>query len=128
MAAVPYRRTFARLLTFLRPYRWSLAVSVVLAVGSQAAAVAIAWLTGDALEHVLTATVVTPFIVVLAYRYSHVAHPVLRDIQQRLPDVATVAEENIVRVHVVKSFAQEHNESVKFEERSERVFDQSVRA
>src|ERR671925_99655 len=26
----------------------------------------------------LAATVVTPFIVVLAYRYSHVAHPVLR--------------------------------------------------
>src|SRR5919109_3939413 len=209
MAAVPYRRTFVRLLTFLRPYRWSLAVSVVLAVGSQAAAVAIAWLTGDALEHVLTsshrralwmlvaavlavglarallmlgrrlisgrqalgvefdmrnalyaklvrlsfgfydrhqtgqlmsratvdlqavrfflgyglifffqhvltivgvtavmfvvnwrlalaATVVTPFIVVLAYRYSHVAHPVLRDVQQRMGEVATVAEENIV--------------------------------
>jgi ABC-type multidrug transport system fused ATPase/permease subunit len=230
-----------RLLAFLNPYRWSLAVSVVLAVGSQAAAVAIAWLTGDALEHALTssdhrtlwmlvaavlavglaralfmlgrrlisgrqalgvefdmrnalyaklvrlsfgfydrhqtgqlmsratvdlqtvrfflgyglifffqhvltvvgvtavmfvvnwrlalaATVVTPFIVVLAYRYSHVAHPVLRDVQQRLADVATVAEENIVGVHVVKSFAQEQNESAKFEERSERVFDQSVRA
>jgi ATP-binding cassette subfamily B protein len=71
---------------------------------------------------------VTPFIVVLAYRYSHVAHPVLRDVQQRLADVATVAEENIVGVHVVKSFAQERNESAKFEERSERVFDQSVRA
>jgi ABC-type multidrug transport system fused ATPase/permease subunit len=239
--AVPYRRTFVRLLTFLRPYRWSLAVSVILAVGSQAAAVGIAWLTGDALEHALTsqdrralwvlvtavlvvglaralfllgrrlisgrqalgvefdmrnalyaklvrlsfgfydrhqtgqlmsratvdlqtvrfflgyglifffqhvltivgvtavmfvvnwrlalaATAVTPLIVVLAYRYSHVAHPVLRDVQQRLADVATVAEENIVGVHVVKSFAQERNETAKFERRSERVFEQSVRA
>jgi ABC-type multidrug transport system fused ATPase/permease subunit len=239
--AVPYRRTFVRLLAFLNPYRWSLAVSVVLAVGSQAAAVAMAWLTGDALEHALTssehrtlwilvaavlavgvaralfmlgrrlisgrqalgvefdmrnalyaklvrlsfgfydrhqtgqlmsratvdlqtvrfflgyglifffqhvltivgvtavmfvvnwrlaiaATAVTPFIIVLAYRYSHVAHPVLRDVQQRLADVATVAEENIVGVHVVKSFAQERNESAKFEERSERVFEQSVQA
>jgi ABC-type multidrug transport system fused ATPase/permease subunit len=239
--AVPYRRTFVRLLAFLRPYRWSLVVSVVLAVGSQAAAVAIAWLTGDALEHALTsndkralwvlvaavlgagllralfmlgrrlisgrqalgvefdmrnalyaklvrlsfgfydrhqtgqlmsratvdlqtvrfflgyglifffqhvltivgvtavmfvvnwrlalaATAMTPFIIVLAYRYSHVAHPVLRDVQQRLADVATVAEENIVGVHVVKSFAQERNESAKFEDRSERVFEQSVRA
>ncbi|MGH3016273.1 MAG: ABC transporter transmembrane domain-containing protein, partial [Gaiellaceae bacterium] len=212
-------RTFVRLLGFLRPYRWSLAVSVVLAVGSQAAAVTIAFLTGDALQgaveaeelselwtialavllvglaralfmvgrrlisgrqalgveydmrdavyakllrlsfgfydrhqtgqlmsratvdlqavrfflgyglifffqHVLTivgvtialfvldwqlalaATAFTPVLVVLAYRYSRVSHPVLRDVQQRMADVATVAEENIVGVHVVKSFAQ----------------------
>ena len=34
-------RTFVRLLGFLRPYRWSLVVSIVLAVGSQAAAIAL---------------------------------------------------------------------------------------
>jgi ATP-binding cassette subfamily B protein len=34
-------RTFVRLLGFLRPYRWSLLVSVVLAVGAQAAAIAL---------------------------------------------------------------------------------------
>jgi ABC-type multidrug transport system fused ATPase/permease subunit len=241
MAAVPYRRTFFRLLTFLRPYRWSLAVSIVLAVGSQAAAVAIAFLTGSALEgaitgedrdrlwllaalvlavglaralfmmgrrlisgrqalgvefdmrdglyakllrlsfgfydrhqtgqlmsratvdlqsvrfflgyglifffqHVITivgvtvvmfvteprlalaATAVTPFVVVLAYRYSAVSHPVLRDVQQRMADVATVAEENIVGVHVVKSFAQERSELDKFAERSENVFRRSMDA
>jgi ABC-type multidrug transport system fused ATPase/permease subunit len=241
MAAVPYRRTFVRLLTFLRPYRWSLLVSIVLAVGSQAAAVAIAFLTGSALEraitggdrsrlwlfaglvlavglaralfmmgrrlisgrqalgvefdlrnglyakllrlsfgfydrhqtgqlmsratvdlqsvrfflgyglifffqHVITivgvtvvmfvtepklalaATAVTPFIVVLAYRYSTVSHPVLRDVQQRMADVATVAEENIVGVHVVKSFAQERSELEKFSTRSESVFRRSVDA
>src|SRR5918999_3274242 len=50
MAGVPYRRTFVRLLAFLRPYKWSLGVSIVLAVGSQAAAVAIAFLTGNALD------------------------------------------------------------------------------
>jgi ABC-type multidrug transport system fused ATPase/permease subunit len=241
MAAVPYRRTFVRLLAFLRPYRWSLVVSIVLAVGSQAAAVAIAFLTGSALEqaitggdrsrlwliaglvvavglaralfmmgrrlisgrqalgvefdmrnslyakllrlsfgfydrhqtgqlmsratvdlqsvrfflgyglifffqHVITivgvtavmfvtepklalaATAVTPFIVVLAYRYSVVSHPVLRDVQQRMADVATVAEENIVGVHVVKSFAQERSELEKFSVRSENVFTRSVDA
>src|ERR671922_1736493 len=48
---VPYRRIFWRLLGFLKPYKWSLAVSVVLAVGSQAAAVAMAFLTGGGLEH-----------------------------------------------------------------------------
>jgi ABC-type multidrug transport system fused ATPase/permease subunit len=241
MAVVPYRRTFVRLLTFLRPYRWSLVVSIVLAVGSQAAAVAMAFLVGDGLEHAITggdrgrlwmlaalvlavglarallmmgrrlisgrqalgvefdmrnglyakllrlsfgfydrhqtgqlmsratvdlqsvrfflgyglifffqhvitivgvtavmfvteprlalaATAVTPLIVVLAYRYSTVSHPVLRDVQQRMADVATVAEENIVGVHVVKSFAQEKSELAKFTGRSERVFERSVDA
>jgi ATP-binding cassette subfamily B protein len=45
-----------------------------------------------------------------------------------MADVATVAEENIVGVHVVKSFAQEDAELRKFEVRSEEVFAQSVRA
>ena len=241
MTPVPYRHTFARLLGFLRPYRLSLIVSIVLAVAAQAAAVAMAFLTGDALEHAvqsrdrgalwtivalvlavglarallmmgrrlisgrqalgveydmrdalyakllrlsfgfydrhqtgqlmsratvdlqtvrfflgyglifffqhvltivgvtavmfvvdwrlaLAATAVTPLIVVLAYRYSHVSHPVLREVQQKLADVTTVAEENIVGVHVVKSFAREDGEAGKFAQRSERVFEQSVQA
>jgi ATP-binding cassette subfamily B protein len=239
--AASYRRTFWRLLGFLRPYKWSLVVSVVLAVGSQAAAVAIAFLTGSGLEeavrsadtrtiwlfalailsiglvrsllmmgrrlisgrqalavefdmrnglyaklqrlsfgfydrhqtgqlmsratvdlqsvrfflgyglifffqHVLTivgvttvmfvldwrlalaATAITPLIVLVAYRYSSIAHPVLRDVQQKMADVATVAEETIVGVHVVKSFAQEPTEAAKFADRSEAVFGRSVDA
>jgi ABC-type multidrug transport system fused ATPase/permease subunit len=70
----------------------------------------------------------TPILVGLAYRYSHVSHPILRDVQQKMADVATVAEENIVGVHVVKSFAQEPAEQRKFERRSEAVFGQSVHA
>jgi ABC-type multidrug transport system fused ATPase/permease subunit len=242
MAAVPYRRTFVRLLGFLRPYRVGLLVSILLAVGSQAAQIALVWVTGRdvidgaLLQHdphrlwiavgeivalglargafmagrrllsgrqaldvemdmrsglyshlvrlsfgfydrhqtgqlmsrasvdlqgvrfflgyglifffqnVLTVVsvsvvlffvqwrlalivlAVTPALVALAYRYSHVAHPTLRDVQQKLADVATVAEENIVGVHVVKAFAQEPAELVKFERRSEAVFDQTVRA
>ena len=237
----PYLRTFVRLLGFLRPYRWSLTVSILLAVASQAAAVAIAFLTGDALEsavdaqsqrqlwvlalaillvgaaravfmagrrlisgrqalgveydlrdeiyakllrlsfgfydrhqtgqlmslatvdlqavrfflgyglifffqHLLTivgvtvvlfivdwklalaATAFTPVLVFLAYRYSQVSHPVLRDVQQRMADVATVAEENIVGVHVVKSFAQEEAEAAKFEERTGSLFRRSLDA
>jgi ABC-type multidrug transport system fused ATPase/permease subunit len=236
-----YRNTFFRLLGFLRQYKWSLAVSVLLAIGSQAAAVAIAFLTGNGLEqalrsaegrtiwvfalailalglvrallmvgrrlisgrqalgvefdmrnglyaklqrlsfgfydrhqtgqlmsratvdlqavrfflgyglifffqHVMTivgvtavmfvvnwrlalaATAITPLIVVAAYRYSTVSHPVLRDVQQKMADVATVAEETIVGVHVVKSFAQERTEATKFADRSESVFARSVDA
>jgi ABC-type multidrug transport system fused ATPase/permease subunit len=236
-----YRETFIRLLGFLKPYKWSLVVSILLAVGSQAAAIGIAYLTGTALDKALTAptsrqlyvvavlvlavgaaralfmsgrrlisgrqalgvefdmrnalyakllrlsfgfydrhqtgqllsratvdlqtvrfflgyglvflfqnvltivgataimfivnwrlalvaTAVTPLIVIIAYRYSSVAHPVLRDVQQKMADVATVAEENIVGVHVVKSFAQERNELDKFSDRTERVFGRSIDA
>ena len=238
-ARPPYRRTFARLLGFLRPYKVSLIVSIFLAVGSQAAQIALYAVTGrvidDAIrphdhgelrlllwiilglgatkaalmvgrrlisgrqalgvefdlrnalyahllrlsfgyydrhqtgqlmsratvdlqgvrfflgyglifffQHVLTvvsvtavmfwfnwrlaliALAITPALIAIAYRYSHVAHPLLRDVQQKMADVATVAEENIVGVHVVKSFAQEEQELDKFARRSEAVFQQSV--
>jgi ATP-binding cassette subfamily B protein len=242
VSAVPYRDTFARLLSFLRPYRRGLAVSIVLAVGSQAAQIALVWVTGrnvidQALLHhdshqlwlyvgliaalgvvsaglmlgrrlisgkqaldvemdmrqalyahlvrlsfgfydrnqtgqlmsratvdlqgvrfflgyglifffqniltVVSVTVVlfffewklalivlavTPFLVALAYRYSHIAHPTLRDVQQKLADVATVAEENIVGVHVVKAFAQEPAEEAKFAVRNDALFAQTIRA
>ena len=242
MSAVPYRRTFARLLSFLRPYRRGLVISIVLAVGSQAAQIALIWVTGKGVidralvDHdahrlwlyvgaiaalgvvsaglmagrrlisgkqaldvemdmrqslyshlvrlsfgfydrhqtgqlmsratvdlqgvrfflgyglifffqnaltVVSVTVVlfffewrlalvvlavTPFLVALAYRYSHVAHPTLRDVQQKLADVATVVEENIVGVHVVKAFAQEAAEEAKFHRRNEALFGQTIRA
>jgi ATP-binding cassette subfamily B protein len=237
----PYRVTFTRLLGFLKPYRWSLWISIVLAVASQAASIGLVLVTGSVIDraivperrdqlwtliwiavalgvakallmvgrrfisgwqalgvefdmrnalyshlvrmsfgfydrhqtgqlmsratvdlqavrfflgyglifffqHVLTivgvtavmlylewrlalvALAVTPLIVALAYRYSHVSHPILRDVQQRMADVATVAEENIVGVHVVKAFAQEEAEQRKFENRSEAVFGKSVHA
>jgi ATP-binding cassette subfamily B protein len=242
MSAVPYRRTFARLLACLRPYRRGVAISIVLAVGSQAAQIALIWVTGKnvidqaLLNHdthqlwvyvgaiavlgfvsavfmlgrrlisgkqaldvemdlrqglyshlvrlsfgfydrhqtgqlmsratvdlqgvrfflgyglifffqnlltVVSVTVVlfffewhlalivlavTPFLVALAYRYSHVAHPTLRDVQQKLADVATVSEENIVGVHVVKAFAQEPAEQEKFAVRNDALFGQTIRA
>ena len=43
-------RTFVRLLTFLRPYRVSLAVSTVLAILSQGAAIAVIVLTGQVIN------------------------------------------------------------------------------
>ena len=76
----------------------------------------------------LISLAIAPFLIAVAYRYSHVAHPLLRDVQQKMADVATVAEENIVGVHVVKSFAQEAAEQAKFERRSEEVFVLSVKA
>jgi ABC-type multidrug transport system fused ATPase/permease subunit len=76
----------------------------------------------------LVAVAITPVLITLAYRYSSVSHPVLRDVQQKMADVATVAEENIVGVHVVKSFAQEEREAEKFGRRSEAVFTRTIEA
>jgi hypothetical protein len=42
-----YRTTFLRLLGFLRPYKWSMLVSIVLAVGQQAAGLIAVFLTGS---------------------------------------------------------------------------------
>ena len=76
----------------------------------------------------LLVAALSPLLGLIAYRYSHVAHPLLRDVQQTMADVATVAEENVVGVHVVKAFAQERTEAAKFASRTETVFTRSVQA
>ena len=76
----------------------------------------------------LVAVAITPAIVATAYRYSHVSHPVLRDVQQKLADVATVAEESIVGVHVVKSFSQEDRRRERFARAADAVFRQTLDA
>ncbi len=76
----------------------------------------------------LLALAITPFIVLTAFRYSRVSHPVLRDVQQTLADVATVAEESITGVHVVKSFAQERRRSERFARAADTVFTKTLAA
>jgi ABC-type multidrug transport system fused ATPase/permease subunit len=48
-----YRQTFARLLGFLRPYKLSLIVSIVLAAGSQGAQIALIWITERVIDRAL---------------------------------------------------------------------------
>jgi ABC-type multidrug transport system fused ATPase/permease subunit len=76
----------------------------------------------------LIALAITPVLVLIAYRYSRASHPILREVQQRMADMTTVAEENIVGVNVVKAFAQEPRERAKFAGRSEGVFEESIKA
>ena len=76
----------------------------------------------------LVVLAIAPLVVGIAYRYSRVSHPVLREVQQRLGEVATVAEESIVGVHVVKSFAQEQRRRERFRRASDDVFTASVQA
>jgi ABC-type multidrug transport system fused ATPase/permease subunit len=70
--------------------------------------------------------VLLPPIAIVATRYSRRSHPVLRDVQQRIADVTTQAEESIVGVRVVKAFAQEDTETGRFAERAERVFEREL--
>jgi ATP-binding cassette subfamily B protein len=76
----------------------------------------------------LVALAITPLLAAIAFVYSRASHPILKDVQQRMGDMTTTAEENIVGVNVVKAFAQEPREREKFSRRSEAVFDQSIRA
>ena len=76
----------------------------------------------------LLSLAITPVIVLTAFRYSRVSHPVLRDVQQTLADVSTVAEESITGVHVVKSFAQEERRSERFSQAADEVFTKTLAA
>jgi len=76
----------------------------------------------------LVALAITPAVVLVAYRYSRVSHPVLRDVQQKLAEVAIVAEESIAGVHVVKSFSQEERREADFAEAADAVFDRTLAA
>jgi ABC-type multidrug transport system fused ATPase/permease subunit len=74
------------------------------------------------------ALAITPVIVLTAYRYSRVSQPVLRDVQQKLAEVAVVAEESITGVHVVKSFSQEERRAEHFTDAADEVFGRSLAA
>jgi ATP-binding cassette subfamily B protein len=76
----------------------------------------------------LVALAITPVLAYLAFRYSRVSHPVLKEVQQRVAEVTAQAEENVVGVRVVKAFAQEDAESERFRAGSERIFRQALRA
>jgi ABC-type multidrug transport system fused ATPase/permease subunit len=74
----------------------------------------------------LAAFVLAPLMVWTSARYSRRSFPVLRDVQQRVADVTTQAEEAIVGVRVIKAFAQEKREVDRFRDRSEAVFHRQI--
>jgi ATP-binding cassette, subfamily B, bacterial len=76
----------------------------------------------------LIALAISPVLAFVAYRYSRRSHPVLRDVQQKIADVTTQAEENVIGVRVVKAFAQEPRQRERFGEAAEAVFRRSIDA
>jgi ATP-binding cassette subfamily B protein len=76
----------------------------------------------------LASFVLAPLMIWMSARYSRRSFPILRDVQQRVADVTTQAEEAIVGVRVIKAFAQEDREVERFARRSEAVFHRQVDA
>jgi ABC-type multidrug transport system fused ATPase/permease subunit len=69
-----------------------------------------------------------PALLVVTLRFSFRLRPILQDVQQKIADVTEAAEENVVGSRIVRIFAREDDELVKFSERSYRVFEASVAA
>ena len=76
----------------------------------------------------LIALAISPLLCVSAFRYSRASHPILKDVQQKVADVTTQAEENIVGVRVVKAFAQEERQKQRFDAAAESVFRRAIDA
>ncbi len=79
-------------------------------------------------ELMLIAIAIAPVLMVIAYRYSRISHPILKEVQQRVAEVTTQAEENVRRrasgQGVRPGAARDHP----LPRRSERIFRQGIRA
>ena len=69
-----------------------------------------------------------PFLLLVTIRFSLRLKPILMDVQQKIADVTAAAEENVVGSRIVRIFAREDDELVKFSDRSYKVFEASVAA
>jgi ATP-binding cassette subfamily B protein len=69
-----------------------------------------------------------PLLLVVTVRFSLRLKPILVDVQQKIADVTAAAEENVVGSRIVRIFAREDDELVKFSDRSYKVFEASVAA
>jgi ATP-binding cassette subfamily B protein len=69
----------------------------------------------------LIAMVVMPFLYIIGVRMRQMMFPISWVTQSRLADVATIVDENVNGVRVVKSFAQEESEINRMSDAAERV-------
>lgn len=69
-----------------------------------------------------------PLVIVIATRYGLRARPALQEVQQRIAELTADAEENVSGVRVVKAFAREERQLLRFSHSTRRVFDQAMYA
>ncbi len=74
----------------------------------------------------LIALIPVPFVIVISYRYGRRARPAIQETQQRIAELTADAEENISGVRVVKAFAREDRQLMRFRDTVGRVFNQSM--
>jgi ABC-type multidrug transport system fused ATPase/permease subunit len=67
-----------------------------------------------------------PFVIWISFRYGRRNRPASQEVQQRIAELTAEAEENIGGVRVVKAFAQEERQLERFDDRTRRVFEQSM--
>ncbi len=74
----------------------------------------------------LLALVSLPLINVFAKRFSSKIHPVSMELQQELAGLATVVEETVTGIRVVKGFGAEAIQAAELRKSGDRVFDRSM--
>ena len=67
-----------------------------------------------------------PVVIAIAARYGRLARPALQEVQQRIAELTADAEENVSGVRVVKAFAREQRQLLRFRGSVGRVFQQSM--
>ncbi len=67
-----------------------------------------------------------PFVIWIAFRYGRLNRPATQEVQQRIAELTAEVEENVGGVRVVKAFAQEERQLLRFDGAVARVFDQSM--
>jgi ABC-type multidrug transport system fused ATPase/permease subunit len=67
-----------------------------------------------------------PFVVVVAQRYGRRSRPALQEVQQRIAELTADVEENVSGVRVVKAFAAEPGQLMRFRSSVARVFEQAM--
>jgi ATP-binding cassette subfamily B protein len=76
----------------------------------------------------LVALAPAPLVVFSASRYNRLSRPALQEVQQRIAELTAEAEENVSGIRVVKAFAREDHQLVRFQKAVARIFDQSIYA
>jgi ATP-binding cassette subfamily B protein len=67
-----------------------------------------------------------PFVILVAFRYGRRSRPALQEVQQRIAELTADVEESIGGVRVVKAFAAERRQEVRFDWQVGRVFEQAM--
>ncbi len=75
----------------------------------------------------LLALAPVPFLVAVAARYNRRNRPALQEVQQRIAELTSEAEESVSGIRIVKAFARERHMESRFRDAVSRVFTQTMR-